>query len=978
LSSAPWSRLDDLLDGALSRPPGERRRYLDEACRGEAALRLELEGLLAIAEADDGDLRPGGGLETLLAREVLDDLEDEAGDVPLPPGTRLGRFEVSRFLGAGSVGRVYRALDPTLGREVAIKALAEAFRGDAVALRRFEREARLLATVNHPNVAAIHGLEMIEGAPYLILELVEGDTLEERLRRGPLPVAEAVEVARQIAEALEEAHRKGVVHRDLKPANVKLTGHGRVKVLDFGLARAADPAPPGGVLSEQPPTVTTTGGGSGVIQGTAPYMSPEQARGLPLDARSDVWAFGCVLYEMLVGRRAFAGTTVADVLAAVVRDDVDLEALPPGLPPGVRRLVARCLRRDARQRLQDMGDARLELSELGEGEARPAAPRPRRLRGPLALLFAAAALLVTMLGTVPAPRPGPPRLQTTVVPPPGIALAEDFTAAFALSPDASTLAFAGTEGGGPRRLYLRRLDELEARALPGTEEAWQPFFSPDGRWLAFFADRKLKKIALAGGLPVTLADLGGRPRGGWWGSDGRIVLARSSTSGLSRVGEDGGAVEDLTRPDLGRGEHSHRWPQVLPGAEAVLFTVDPEGAGFEEATIQALSLRTGERRVVVKGGTHARFLPPRQLVYAVEGRLFAVGFDPQRLVTEGSPVLVLDGVRVGPNTGGAHIALADDGTLVYVRDLPVSRDRVLAWMDDRGRRTALPGPPRRFREPRLSPRGDRVAVRVGPWEAGEVWIQDVPSGTLSQLTFDLRPVQPVWAPDGQSLMVGSRAGARWRLLRVDLAGGEPQVVHQGPFRLYPADWSPDGRFLAFEELHPERGWGVAVLELGSDGRPVGAPRRLGDSPANETHPRFSPHGRWLADDSDELDDMPGVYVAPFGRAGVRINPSREAGRWPEWGGAGELFYWRPFPSQMHRVGWREEAGAFRARADEVIWSAAVREGPQPPVPPYDFDPGSRRFLFLETPRRAQAYPPREMTLFLGWGDLVRRRLAAAN
>ena len=627
--SESWARLDALLEAALSRPPGERRAFLEEACPGDTPLRARLGELIEIAETEDPALQPGGGLEGVLANELLADLSAQAEDVHLAPGTRLGRFEVRGLLGKGGVGHVYRAYDPVLGREVAIKALAEAFRADSAALRRFEREARMLATVNHPNVATIHGFEVIDAAPYLVLELVEGETLEERLERGPLPWREAAEVARQIAEALEEAHRKGVVHRDLKPANVKLTGPDRVKVLDFGLARAV-PHSPEGTLPDELPSLAATG--SGAILGTAPYMSPEQARGLPVDARSDLWALGCVLYEMLAGRRAFAGHNVADVLAAVVRDDVDWAALPADMPAALRRLIERCMRREVRQRLQDAGDARLELADLLASPSRAAAEAPRTpaRRGLVALPWVVAAAALAALWVAQArhqPAPAARPLHLALPTPPGIDLAADFAAPFALSPDASTLVFLGTDAEGTKRLFVRALDAMEARPLPGTEGAWQPFFSPDGRWVAFFDDGNLMKVALAGGAPVPLAELSGRPRGGWWGADGTILVARSASSGLSRVSAEGGRLEELTRPDPARGERAHRWPQLLPGGRAVLFTVDYEG-NDEDATVEALSLQTGKRHLLVRGGAFARFLADGHLLFARAGRLFAVRFDP--------------------------------------------------------------------------------------------------------------------------------------------------------------------------------------------------------------------------------------------------------------------------------------------------------------------------------------------------------------
>ncbi len=977
-----WSRLDALLDDALARPRQDRGRFLDEACRGDPPLRTRLGELLEIAEAEDRALRPGGGLEGVLADEVLEDLAGQSAEVPLAPGTRLGRFEVRGLLGRGGVGSVYRAHDPVLGREVAIKALAEAFRADAAALRRFEREARMLATVNHPNIATIHGFEIIDGAPYLVLELVEGETLEERLGRGALRWREAAEVARQIAEALQEAHRKGVVHRDLKPANVKLAGPGRVKVLDFGLARAL-PASSEGTLPDDLPSLAATG--AGAILGTAPYMSPEQARGLPVDARSDLWALGCVLYEMLAGRRAFAGPNVADVLAAVVRDEVDWHGLPLDTPPALRRLIERCLRREVRDRLQDAGDARLELADLlGPSPVGPDPPRRIPRRGLVALPWLLAAGALVALGVARSrPQAAAPaaRVMHLALPtPPGIELAEDFAAPFALSPDASTLAFLGTDGKGSEQLFVRALDEREARSLPGTEGARQPFFSPDGRWIAFFADGNLYKVSLAGGMPVALAELSGRPRGGWWGADGTIFLSGSETAGLSRVSAEGGRLEELTRPDVARGERSHRWPQVLPGRHALLFTVDYWAGNLDDAVVEAVSLRTGERHVVVRGGGFARFLADGYLIFVKAGRLFAVRFDPDRLEAEGRPTTVLDGVRFGSGIGGRilapHTAVADD-TLVYVPGLPDSGERHLAWIDLAGRTTRFPGPARHFREPRLDPRGERVAVRVGPPGEAEVWIQDVDSGTLSQLTFGLRPWSPIWTRDGRSITVGAGSGDRWRLLSVPVAGGPSVVLLEGQHRLYPGDWSADGRFLVYQELRPGQGWDLAAIEVDTAGLPRGAPQPLAATPAHETGPRLSPDGRWLAYASDELDAVPRVYVVPFQRSGERVHASRPAAGGPVWTGGRELLYWVPFPSQMRHVIWSEQAGAFEVRNDDALWPATIQLGSRMPRAPFDFDPRSKRLLFLDGPAPDPSPPQNTMRFIMGFGEEVKRRLASA-
>lgn len=656
---------------------------------------------------------------------------------------------------------------------------------------------------------------------------------------------------------------------------------------------------------------------------------------------------------------------------------------PPTYPAALHRLIERCLHREVRQRLQDAGDARLELAEVLAPPHRTAAvgpPRGRARRGLVALPWLlAAAALVALWVAYARPRPAGPAaraLHLALPTPAGIDLAPDFAAPFALSPDASTLVFLGTDADGAKRLFVRALDEMEARPLPGSEGAWQPFFSPDGRWVAFFDDGNLKKIPLAGGAPVPLAELSGRPRGGWWGADGTIVIARSASSGLSRVSAEGGRLEELTRPDVARGETAHRWPQLLPGGQAVLFTVDYEGGGDEDATVEALSLRTGKRHLLVRGGAFARFLADGYLLFARAGRLFAVRFDPDRLVVGGRPTTVLDGVRFGSGTGGTHIAISEDGTLLYVPGLPVRPEKHLAWIDLAGRRTRFPGPARHFRELRLDPRGERVAVRVGPADEAEVWIQDVDSGTLSQVTFGLHPWHPVWTRDGRHLTVGAESGGRWRLLSVPVAGGPAVVLFEGPHRLYPGDWSPDGRFLAYQELRPGQGWDLAALEVDDAGRPRGTPQALATTPAHETRPRFSADGRWLAYSSDELDAVPHAYAMPFGRSGDRVDVSRPGARRPLWVGGRELFYWAPFPSEVRRVTGGEEAGVFEVRGDDAVWPSLGRDAKMP-GPPWDFDLRTKRLLFLDRPTPDASPPPYRMTLFVGFREEVSRRLAAA-
>jgi serine/threonine-protein kinase len=876
------------------------------------------------------------------------------------------------------MGSVYRALDPALGREVAIKAVAHDFRDDAASLRRFEREARLLATLNHPNVGAIYGFELIDGAPHLVLELVEGKTLGDRLRHGPLPVAEAVPIAIQVADALQEAHRNGIVHRDLKPANVKLTETGRVKVLDFGIAKAVgEPDEAGATPTAEPTTMP------GTLVGTAPYMSPEQARGLPVDARSDVWAFGCLLYEMLTGRRAFAGRTASDVLAAVLRDEVDWTALPPETPAGVRRLLRRCLRKDPRERLQDAGDARLELTEAAMEEPAPPAPRPNRafrallaVSGLVVAALAVFAALRALLGPAPSPASRVTRLSLDL--PAGLALVDGYAAPFAFSPDGAGLALL-VQHGQDSEMYERALDSLDVRPLPDTAGARQPAYAPDGRAIAFFADRKLKRVPRGGGPVQTLADVGGNPRGASWGEDGTIVVAPSQTSGLVRIPADGGPPKPLTRLDEGAGEISHRWPQVLPGGKHVLFTVAIEDGTYDEARIDVLSFATGERRRLLEGGAHARYVRSGHLVFARGGRLLAVPFDLDRLETRGTPEVVVEGVRYDPQNGGTHFAVSSAGALVYSPGVPTPSEHPLSLVDTAGRFSRIGETPRSFREPSFSPDGRRVAVVVGSAAESDLWVADVTSGTLSRLTFGLRPRRPTWTPDGTGITVGVPARDGWKLMTIRRDGsGSPVPLLETPHRAYPNAWSKDGRVLLYQERRPETGWDLAALDLGPAGQVEGT-RPLVTTRFEEENGSLSRDGRFLAYESDELDSVFEIYVRPLRGSGPKVRVSTTGARWPRFGASGRLYYWRSSRGGVQRIGYHTEGDRFVVDGITPVWSR-VDEGDaafsrrvlvMASFGGYDVDPAGERFLLLERTESPLESPLRRPVIVLNWADELR-------
>ncbi len=584
----------------------------------------------------------------------------------LEAGTKLGPYEILSPLGAGGMGEVYRARDNKLGREVAIKVLPEEFTQHPQKLARFEREARLLASLNHPKIATLYGVEEFETKPFLVMELVEGETLAERIARGPLPANEALAISQQIAEALEAAHEKGVIHRDLKPANVKVDPEGQVKVLDFGLAKLAEAeSGSSGEGGSQSPALSRDATRAGVILGTATYMSPEQAKGKTVDKRTDIFSFGIVLYEMLTGKKAFAGEDVPEILAGIINKEPDWSVLP-NLDPRLDALLRRCLRKDRKLRWRDVGDVRVEIQEiLAEPTERSEAVKARSpvlawgLAGVLAVALLATLWILWLTASAPEP---PVRFSVNL----GAADSRLFMGPGGtpvLSPDGKMLAFVGQLPGGNRQLYIRSLDSLEATPLSGTENATVSFFSPDGQWLAFFASGALKKVSVSGGATLTIAEVS-RARGGTWGPDDTIVYGTFANA-LYQVPASGGTPVELTT--LEEGEAGHGWPWFLPNGKAVLFVVWAGGASFDDATLEAVLLETGERKVLHRGGTYPRYASSgHHLLFARETTLFAKPFDADRIESTGEPSPVLEGVGVNPNSGGALFVVADDETLAYV------------------------------------------------------------------------------------------------------------------------------------------------------------------------------------------------------------------------------------------------------------------------------------------------------------------------
>jgi eukaryotic-like serine/threonine-protein kinase len=800
-------------------------------------------------------------------------------------GQQIGVYQIVSLLGAGGMGEVYRAHDTKLRRDVAIKILPPSFTGDLTRLARFEREARMLAALNHPHIGAIYGLEDADGVRALVLELVNGETLGERIVRGPIPLSETLILARQMADALEAAHEKGIIHRDLKPANIKLTPDAVLKVLDFGLAKASSDA----ASSDLIPTVTIEGTGDGVIIGTAAYMSPEQARGRPVDKRADVWAFGVVLYEMLTGRRAFEGDTISDVLAKVIEREPDWTALPASTPPRLRELLGRCVRKDPKTRLQAIGDARVRIEEMISGATQEAAAvvaiQPRRQRGArLAWVVASLSLAMAAALAIPAmwyfrraaPEPLVTRFEIPTPP-------TSDPVSFALSADGRQLAFVAMAEGTPR-IFVRPLDQVTARPLAGTDGARYPFWKPDGREIGFFADGKLKRIALGSGGVEVVADAP-NGRGGTWNSDGVVVFAPTGGGVLMRVmATTRGTPVPVTQLPSGPG--AHRFPQFLSDGRHFLFLGGtPSG---ESQNMYVGSLEGGEAKRVLAAKSVAVFAPPSSLLWVEEGVLVAQHFDQARAVVSGEPIPVAQ--DVGLDEGVYRGAFAVSATGVLAHRASHGERRQLTWVDRRGVARGTVGPPDEsgLSGAELAPDGKRVAVIRTVQGNTDVWLIDTGRGVPSRLTF--HPGLdgfPLWSWDGTRVVFASGRNGPPGLFekaasgagddRPLLVSGEPKV---------PLDSSADGQWLLYNTRHPKTGLDIWAAPMARDREPV----PITQSSFDETAGQFSPDGRWVAYQSNESKPVQ-IYIQPFPGPGGPRQVTTAGGSQPRWRPDGkELFY----------------------------------------------------------------------------------------
>lgn len=938
----------------------------------------------------------------------------------LSVASRLGPYEILAPLGAGGMGEVYRARDTRLNREVALKVLPPAFGEDPTRMARFEREAQLLASLNHPRIAAIYGVEESGATRALVMELVEGPTLAERIdrpgkpasaspplkpasagsakpasggavmggsHRSALPLDEALPIAQQIAEALEYAHERGVIHRDLKPANIKLTPEGDVKVLDFGLAKAMAPEESSDALSNSP-TLSLAMTQAGFILGTAAYMAPEQAKQKQVDRRADIWAFGCVLYEMLTGKQAFHGETITDTLAEVIKSEPDWSALPVDAPQAIRNLLQRCLRKDARQRLQSVGDARIAIEEVLSGEAQEAgksssamvlpASQPawrRMLPWGIAGLGVSGALVVLILwwsGTHSA-RLSPIELSLDI--PPGQQLDTQNGPAAILSPDGERIAYVAGDSGD--QIYLRDMDQAEARPLGAQGHA--PFFSPDGQWVGYFGtDGKLKKISVFGGAPVALCDAGGF-RGASWGEGGNIVFTPGFTDTLYRVSAGGGTPVPVTHFDRARGEVTQRWPQILPGGKDVLFTASDDNNDFQHASVEVASLRTGEAKVLVKNAYFGRYVAG-YLTYISDGALFAVRFDADSLTVTGTAMPVLQYVQTDLTNGSAQDSFSNAGTAVYLAGASaVSSKFTVGLFDSKGVATPLIVRPGDYFGPAFSPDGKMLALTDG----NDILVYDIARGTMTPLTFaPASCVQPVWTPDGKRITctrTGAGLGLSWLPSNgtgnlTDLTAGIGSFTLAG-------SWSPDGRTLVFYQFAPKVGscCEIMTLPVSASGQPGEARPFFADGAHNgDMFPAISPDGHWMAYESAE-SGTPQIYVVPFPGGGGKWQISAGGGVLPLWSKAAHtLFFLGPGSTgsvALFEVPYTVEGNSFHAGKPEIQFQGGFAMGS--PNPSYAVAPDGKHFAML-VPAQGKGSGQALPTVVVNWSTRVQRLVAAGQ
>ena len=865
------------------------------------------------------------------------------------------------------MGEVYRARDTRLERTVAIKILPAHLSSDPVRKQRFEREAKTISSLNHPHICVLHDVGHQDGVDYLVMECVEGEALAKRLEKGALPLEQVLKYGAQIADALDKAHRSGVVHRDLKPGNIMLTATG-AKLLDFGLAKPAASLSAATLTAATPRSPVTE---EGTVVGTFQYMSPEQVEGKELDGRSDIFSLGAVLYEMLTGQRAFEGKSQLSVASAILeKEPAPISTVKPLTPPALDHAIHRCLAKDPEERWQTAHDLAPELKWIAEsgsqlsassiGAAKGTRPRWRAaaIWSPLALVLASITGLVAWNL-----KPTPPRpvSRTVITLPPGQKLAGLGQAAVAISPDGTELAYVAIQNG-IQQIYLRAMDSLEARPVPGTEGAVNPFFSPDGQWLGFFAEQKLKKVSINGGAAVSLGYFA-QSNGASWSSSGIIAFSGMPFSGLQQVSDAGGSPQLMTR--LEKGEVTHRRPEFLPSGRAVLFASTPNAFNWTNGQAIVQSLSTGERRILVKGVMHPSYAPSGHLLYMQGGNLMAVPFDLQRLAVSGTAAPVVENILQSPNDGAAQYSLSATGTLVYVTGAAHVDQRTLVWVDRTGKDKPLGAPTRAYVFPRLSPDGRQLGASITEQET-HIWLFDLSRETLTRFTFDgTVNLNGLWTPDGKHIAFQTNRDGPTNLYwqRADGSGGLERLTNS-EFVQFPQSWSPDGQLLAYVEINPSTGYDIWVLRLKDR-----QAQPFLQTPFTESVPRFSPDGRWLAYISNESGRYE-VYVQPYPGPGGKWQISTDGGTEPVWNPSGrELFYREG--SKLMAVDISTQSG-FTAGKPRVLF-----EGQYVPSPAtasnYDVSHDGQRFLMLK-PSEGSEVAPTQINVVLNWFEELKQKV----
>ena len=900
----------------------------------------------------------------------------------LSSGTKLGRYEIRLMIGVGGMGEVYRARDEKLSRDVAVKVLPSALATDADRLQRLEQEAQAAGALNHPNILAVYDIGMHDSAPYVVSELLEGETLRAILKQRSLGTRKATDYATQLAHGLAAAHERQIIHRDLKPANIFITQDDRLKILDFGLAKLNAPDDEG-VRTDVATRKRQLHTDPGTVMGTAAYMSPEQVRGDAIDHRSDIFSVGSILYEMLTGQRAFQRETSAETMTAILKEDPpEFSSSNPIISVSLERIVLRCLEKQPARRFQTASDLAFALEALAAQsganvrttapltEPTPAARVDYSKRERLAWIAAGVLLLLSiglLLFTFTRSRQTAatsPVVRYEISTPDKTALNLSRWPSIALSPDGSTVLMVGTSNG-IHRLYVRRRDESAIRAINGTEGASTPEFSPDGKSIAFFADRTLKKATIDGQVTAILKV--DDARGLSWASDDSLVYTPDANEGLFVISADGGQPRQITKPDATKNERSHRWPQVLPGGKAAIFTVGELNSpdSYEKANIDVANIATGERHVVLQGASMARYAPTGHLIFARGGSLYAVGFDPETLTTHGKPQLILQGVAGDETTGVVHFMIANDGTLAYVPSSPGANLRRIAWVDRTGKVQPLNLEPALYNDIRISPDSSRALVLVGSSGSGDVWVYDLARATSTRLTFNGRNGTPVWSVDGKSIyyveMDPSAAGKSVVMRKPADGSREAEEVMSLDGTAFIKALLPDGVSGIFD-YQRDASHGSIVQSKLEQGSPL---TKLVETQFAEYAAALANDGRWLAYQSNE-NDRSQIYVRDMSESGARWQISTEGGEEPRWSQDGRELYYRNgnlFMSVAISTG-----PAFQVGKPINLFGGIFDLRTNTGIT-YDVDPKGNRFLMI---RPAEESTDPSVMIVLNWFDELRR------